>query len=152
LGGSLDGVTIQLLADMLVGTAPPNIFPCRIEIRKRGRGRPAAQKKENVEFNQKTKTFLKAIASRDMQAAADILGHTSSLDAADLEILADLLGENPKSDIALRYRLKLVRHRKGNPVVPLESKARAFVLNLLVEETGVSKTEAAIQDVKQKPA
>lgn len=149
LGGSLDGVTLKLLADMLVGAAPPHLFP-RIVIHQRRPGRPAAQKKEIVGLNLKTKSFLNAFASRDALAAADILRHTSSLGAAKLEILADLFDVNARGNMASRYRLTLLRHRKGNPVDSLRSKARAFVRNLLVEKAGAIKTEAAIQDAMQK--
>ena len=150
LGGSLDGVTLELLADLLVGTAHRHLFPCRLVIGKRRRGRPAVQKKVNGGFSYKTRKFLNAIASGDKQAAADNLRHMSSLGAAELEILADLFDDNPQSDLALRYRFKLVRYRRGNPAYLLESKAKAFVRNLLVENAGVSKKEAGIEEAMQK--
>lgn len=149
LGGSLDDVTLDLLADILVGATHPDLFP-RIVIRRRQRGRPPAQKKEIVGLNLKIKSFLNAIASRDAQAAADILRHTSTLGATELEILADLFSTDPKGDIALPCRLTWLRHRRGNPVYSLKSKAQVFMLNLLVEKASASKIESAIQEAMQK--
>jgi hypothetical protein len=149
-GGSLDGVTLKLLADMLVGAAPPHLFP-RILIRRRRRGRPAAHKTQNAVTNQKiSKSLLDAIASGDAHAIADIFRHKNSLNADELKMLADLLDDNPEGDVCLKYRLQLVRHRAGNSSDLLKTEANIFMRNFLVEKSTALKKEAAIAEVMQK--
>jgi hypothetical protein len=104
-GGSLCRSDVELVADLLDGSAAGIVFPYQLEFAKRGRGRPRGQSQLQAPWN----TF----ASGDDVKASEALRKLDALGGPDLKTLSGLLGDDPELHARFPWRLVLRKQKPG---------------------------------------
>jgi hypothetical protein len=127
---SLEGFPLEFLADLL-DDAPlyRQIFPRRLKLAKRSRGRPKkkldALKLKSLELGSAT-AFFKRIAAGKAPEAAKALRTLKSLHGAQLKLLADLFDVKTELPEGIYWRLKLAAPHAGTTVDSLSRAAKDF--------------------------
>ena len=125
-GGSLCRSDVEIVADLLDGSAPGN-FPYQLGFAKRGRGRPrhGLQSQLQAPWN---------AFSGDEIEASKALRKLDALEGTDVGTLAGLLGDDPALHERFPWRLVLKRPRRGRPKKTMRTGARQFATALVATE------------------
>ena len=126
-GGSLSRPDVELVADLLDGSAVGTVSPYGLGFAKRGRGRPkhAVQSQLQAPWN--------AFASGDEVKASEALRKLDVLGGTDLETLAGLLSDDLAFHAHFAWRLVLQNPRQGKPKTR-RTEARQFTTALIFTE------------------
>jgi hypothetical protein len=144
----LDGEALECLARLLEDShAVDPLFPCRLELRYRRRGKPNHQP-EGGNLPTPEEKLMDALMRGNRAKAGVAMRDMKRLSGAALDFVVQLLEDSPELS-SFPYRLVFVYRQRGRPRHPL--RAKSFGRYLAVEHAKADFVKADVLEGKKLP-
>lgn len=152
----LDGEALKYLAALLDDGHTFNpLFPFRLGFKYKRQGKPKHQP-DGGDLPSSEENLIDALMRGNRAKASAALHNMKKLSGSALDLVAQLLEDNPKLSSSVPYRLVFAYRRRGRPYHPLRAKSFCRYLALanakadMIRSGKKAKIEAAVASVTEK--